>query len=264
MKHFLRWVSPLILGVIEFYFLRLATDPSRGTEWWPDFNNQLRALLLTILLCYIVDYCLRNIFHKYIFRKEISIGKEYSYITLGLFITTNVTLSITYVLGLIELGQPISDYILVNIIYVPLNVLYYTIIRNKEISNYYQHQSLLLEKLRNEQLDTELLRYQLYDIKQKVTVKQELDYLEAYIQFQRLRMSERLVLTEEYDEHLHTQEIHPLLFQPLVENTFKYVSGAYWIHFSLKAIENKLVFTAWNSVDQPAIAHRKKSSGQIS
>jgi len=71
MKHFLRWVSPLILGVIEFYFLRLATDPSRGTEWWPDFNNQLRALLLTILLCYIVDYCLRNIFHKYIFRKEI-------------------------------------------------------------------------------------------------------------------------------------------------------------------------------------------------
>ena len=166
-----------------------------------------------------MDYCLRNIFHKYIFRKEISIGKEYSYITLGLFITTNVTLSITYVLGLIELGQPISDYILVNIIYVPLNVLYYTIIRNKEISNYYQHQSLLLEKLRNEQLDTELkllksqyhphflfnalntiyfqiedsnmqakhsiellselLRYQLYDIKQKVTVKQELDYLEA-------------------------------------------------------------------------------------
>ena len=75
------------------------------------------------------------------------------------------------------------------------------------------------------------------------------------------RMSERLVLTEEYDEHLHTQEIHPLLFKPLVENTFKYVSGAYWIHFSLKAIENKLVFTAWNSVDQPAIAHRKKSSG---
>ena len=127
MKHFLRWVSPLILGVIEFYFLRLATDPSRGTEWWPDFNNQLRALLLTILLCYIVDYCLRNIFHKYIFRKEISIGKEYSYITLGLFITTNVTLSITYALGLIELGQPISDYILVNIIYVPLNVLYYTV-----------------------------------------------------------------------------------------------------------------------------------------
>ena len=110
MKHFLRWVSPLILGVIEFYFLRLASDPSRGTEWWPDFNNQLRALLLTILLCYIVDYCLRNIFHKYIFRKEISIGKEYSYITLGLFITTNVTLSITYALVLIELGHPIRDY----------------------------------------------------------------------------------------------------------------------------------------------------------
>ena len=82
-------------------------------------------MLVVIGYFLVADYCLRNIFNKYIFRKEISIGKEYSYITLGLFITTNVTLSITYVLGLIELGQPISDYILVNIIYVPLNVLYY-------------------------------------------------------------------------------------------------------------------------------------------
>jgi Putative regulator of cell autolysis len=126
---------------------------------------------------------------------------------------------------------------------------------------YFQIEDSNMQAKHSIELLSELLRYQLYDIKQKVTVKQELDYLEAYIQFQRLRMSERLVLTEEYDEHLHTQEIHPLLFQPLVENTFKYVSGAYWIHFSLKAIENKLVFTAWNSVDQPAIAHRKKSSG---
>ena len=29
MKHFLRWVSPLILGVIEFYFLRLAFAGNR-------------------------------------------------------------------------------------------------------------------------------------------------------------------------------------------------------------------------------------------
>lgn len=301
MRHFLRWISPLTLGVVEFYFLRLATDPSRGSEWWPDFNNQVRALTLTILICYVVDYYLRKFFHKHIFKKEVSTGKEYSYVSLGLFIFINTLLSITYALGIIELGQPVSDYILINIIYIPLNILYYTIIRNKETANYYQEQTLQLEKLRNEQLETELkflksqyhphflfnalntiyfqiddtnlqakhsvellselLRYQLYGIKQKVTVKQELDYLGAYIQFQRQRMNEQLIFTEEYDECLNIQEIHPLLFQPFIENAFKYVSGDYWIHFSLKSVENKLVFTIENSVDWLIIDHRKKTGG---
>lgn len=303
MKHFLRWISPLILGVVEFYFLRLATDPSRGSEWWPDFNNQLRALALTILLCYIADYYLRKFFHKYVFKKEISIGKEYFYLSSGLFMFTNVPLLIVYKLGVIEMGQPLSDFILINVIYIPLNILYYTIIRNREIAVYYQNQTLQLEKMRSQQLDTELkllksqyhphflfnalntiyfqidennkqakhsvellselLRYQLYDIQKKVTVKQELDYLKAYIRFQQQRMSEQLVLTEEYDEQLNTQEIHPLLFQPLVENAFKYVCGDYRIRFSLKLVENKLIFTAENSVDQEqlAILYHKKANG---
>ena len=303
MKHFLRWISPLILGVVEFYFLRLATDPSRGSEWWPDFNNQLRALALTILFCYIADYYLRKFFHKYVFKKGISIGKEYFHLSSGLFIFINAPLLIVYKLGVIEMGQPLSDFILINVIYIPLNILYYTIIRNREIAVYYQNQTLQLEKMRSQQLDTELkllksqyhphflfnalntiyfqidennkqakhsvellselLRYQLYDIQQKVTVKQELDYLKAYIRFQQQRMSERLVLTEEYDEQLNTQKIHPLLFQPLVENAFKYVCGDYRIRFSLKLVENKLIFTAENSVDQEqlAILYHKKANG---
>ena len=271
MKHFMRWISPLILGMVEFYSLRLATDPSRKTEWWPDFNNQIRALTLTILLCYVTDYILRYFFHKYIFKREVSAGKEYTCILLGLFALTNIPLSAFYATGIIELGQPISDYLLVNIIYVPINTLYYTIIRNKENANYYHQQKLQLEKLRNEQLDTELkllksqyhphflfnalntiyfqiddgnvqakqsveilselLRYQLYDINQTVTIAQDVSHLKAYIRFQRLRMSERLILTEEYALYNESQELHPLLFQPLAENAFKYVSGEQRIHF---------------------------------
>lgn len=301
MKHFMRWISPLILGMVEFYSLRLATDPSRKTEWWPDFNNQIRALTLTILLCYVTDYILRYFFHKYIFKREVSAGKEYTCILLGLFALTNIPLSAFYATGIIELGQPISDYLLVNIIYVPINTLYYMIIRNKENANYYHQQKLQLEKLRNEQLDTELkllksqyhphflfnalntiyfqiddgnvqakqsveilselLRYQLYDINQTVTIAQDVSHLKAYIRFQRLRMSERLILTEEYDLYNKSQKLHPLLFQPLAENAFKYVSGEQRIHFSLKQTENSLVFTAENSINRQITALSKQTNG---
>ena len=301
MKRSFRWIAPLILGVVEFNTLRLVTDSSRGDRIWAHPGNQINAFIATILVCYIVDYCLRKFFQKCIYQKEISIGKEYSYITFGSFIFINFFRMLFSITGFVELGEPVSDIIIVNAIYIPFTILYYTIIRNKEIANDYQQQSLQLEKIRGEQLDTELkllksqyhphflfnalntiyfqiedsnkqakhsiellselLRYQLYTIKQKVTIKQELDYLAAYIRFQQLRMSERLVLTEEYDEQLQEQEIHPLLFQPLVENAFKYVGGDYHIHFSLKLNENKLVFTAENSTDPISMSQHKKASG---
>lgn len=41
---------------------------------------------------------------------------------------------------------------------------------------------------------SDLLRYQLYDIEKEVTMEQEINYLRSYIAFQQLRMSERLML----------------------------------------------------------------------
>ena len=168
-------------------------------------------------------------------------------------------------------------------------LLYYTIIRNDMIAARYHEQTLQLEKVKVGQLDmelkflksqyhphflfnalntiyfqteagntqartsiellSELLRYQLYDIQKTVTLKQEMNYTQAYIRFQQMRMSERLRLTQFYDEGMDNQEIHPLLFQPLIENAFKYVSGEYWIKFRFELNGNEVIFRVENSLN---------------
>lgn len=288
MQHFIRWIAPFILGVVEFCFLRLATDPSRGTEWWPDLNNQVKALALSVILCYAIDYGLREMFHRYIFRKHVSVGKEYLTITLELLIITNLTLFSAYYSRLINFGQPVSDFLLVNIIYVPLDILYYTIFRNKAIFDFQQNQTIQLDKLKIDSMAAELkflksqyhphflfnalntiyfqiddsnekaknsvelladlLRYNLYDINHKVSLKKEIGYLTSYIQFQSLRMNGKLEVTMDYDQNLDHVEVHPLLFQPLVENAFKYLGEDYHIHISLKNIRPMLVFSIENTI----------------
>jgi LytS/YehU family sensor histidine kinase len=153
----------------------------------------------------------------------------------------------------------------------------------------YNRQTLLLEKMKNKQLETELnflksqyhphflfnalntiyfqvddenknakqtieilsnlLRYQLYDINQKVPIQKEIDYLKTYILLLQMRASERLVVESNFDLLLKEQEIHPLLFQPLLENAFKYIGGKYFIHINLTLEGNKVVFTVKNSVN---------------
>ncbi len=187
------------------------------------------------------------------------------------------------------MGNGINDYIIANVIYIPLFLLYYAIIRNDMIAARYHEQTLQLEKVKVGQLDmelkflksqyhphflfnalntiyfqteagntqartsiellSELLRYQLYDIQKTVTLKQEMNYTQAYIRFQQMRMSERLQLTQFYDEGMDNQEIHPLLFQPLIENAFKYVSGEYWINFRFELNGNEVIFRVENSLN---------------
>ena len=92
------------------------------------------------------------------------------------------------------------------------------------------------------ELLSDLLRYQLYDINTKVTIEEEIDYLRTYIQFQRLRMTKRLQFEESFDPELTGQKIHPLLFQPLLENAFKYIGGAYRIQVSMRKEDSKVCF----------------------
>lgn len=53
------------------------------------------------------------------------------------------------------------------------------------------------------------------------TLKNELDYIETYLQIQKLRFTDRINYTIVLEEKLNTQEIEilPLLIQPIVENT---------------------------------------------
>jgi hypothetical protein len=95
---------------------------------------------------------------------------------------------------------------------------------------------------------SELLRYQLYDQQQQVPVSQEIHYLENFIELQKIRSSEKLKVSVNFDGSLNGQQVYPLLFLPLVENAFKYVGGEYQIDIALNKKDGELTFTVENSV----------------
>ena len=90
---------------------------------------------------------------------------------------------------------------------------------------------------------SDLLRYQLYNDGEKVQVRVEVEYLKQYISLCKLRATKRLQLQVHFDEMEAQVEIYPLLFVPLVENAFKYVGGNYFIAMDMCLKEGKLCFS---------------------
>lgn len=67
-----------------------------------------------------------------------------------------------------------------------------------------------------------LLRYSLYEVGEKVTIDQEMSQINNFIELQKLRSEKKLAYVLETLEVDHNIEIPPLLFFPFVENAFKH------------------------------------------
>lgn len=106
---------------------------------------------------------------------------------------------------------------------------------------------------------SELLRYQLYDQQQTVSIRQELQYLQSFINLQKTRMNDHLSLTVAFDEKLNGQQLYPLLLLPLVENAFKYAGGAYWIRIQASLDNDRLHFHVSNA--KPGSIVQRKAGG---
>ena len=95
-----------------------------------------------------------------------------------------------------------------------------------------------------------LMQYMLYETDDdKVLLKSEVDYLQSYIDLQKLRFGDRLNLnvTLDLEEDWHT--IEPMLLIPFVENAFKHGTGMLerpTIYIVLKATVDQLTFTVKN------------------
>ncbi|WP_165023907.1 sensor histidine kinase [Dysgonomonas sp. ZJ279] len=295
-----RWLYPFFLGLVIFNTLRAVTDLTKnGTFWIGSIRLHIIGQIAVIIMCYFFDRRMRKRLQrrKYIAEKKQSSPKEYGIIFLTSAIHINIVLVIGQYIGIFHMGDGIIDYMLINVVFLPLLLIYYAIISTDVMNKNYNEQVLQLEKVKNQQLETELnflkaqyhphflfnalntvyfqideenkqakytvellselLRYQLYNVQQKVQVSEEIIYLNAYIELQRIRMSERLVLKTNFDTELAEQKIHPLLFQPLLENAFKYVDGEYWINVDLKLENNKIRFIVGNSISTEIISNPK-------
>jgi sensor histidine kinase YesM len=280
--------------------LRAITDLARkGPFWNGDLKLHLVAVLLSILICYIFSFIWR-------YRLRLADGSkssalEYLYVFLELFVSLNLILVLGQSGDVLYMGEGWIDYMLINATYIPLLLLFYTLIRNNIINKNWQDKMLALERLKAEKNEAELnflksqyhphflfnalntiyfqvdehnkdakqsieqlsdlLRYQLYDVNKKVTFRQEIQYLKSYILFQQVRKSDKLVVSMDIDAALNEQKIHPLLFQPLVENAFKYVAGSYEISLAMKLSGNQVRCVLKNSISAKTVSERVKDSG---
>ena len=97
-----------------------------------------------------------------------------------------------------------------------------------------------------------LLSYMLYDSKHKlIPIEKELDYIQNYINLEKIRYGERLDVSLNVFQHLQGVQVPPLLLLPLVENSFKHgVSQQLedsWIRIDVSRKDKCLVVKVENS-----------------
>jgi sensor histidine kinase YesM len=99
----------------------------------------------------------------------------------------------------------------------------------------------------------ELLRYSVYDVSALyVPLVSEMAYLKNYIEFERIRIGEKLVLTTDLEEMIDPElRIAPMLLIVFVENAFKHSKNTadtqIFVHISLRTWENSILFTVRNT-----------------
>jgi sensor histidine kinase YesM len=195
---------------------------------------------------------------------------------------------VTPMVALTDDGLSWGDFATINIIPLLFCLVYYTVARSNKLLQAYVNNKLLLEKMTNDHLQTELkflkaqyhphflfnalntvyfqmddnvaeakksiekfselLRYQLYDQQHTVPVSRELHYLQNFIELQKVRSSEKLQLKVHFDDTLNDEQVYPLLFLPLVENAFKYAGGEYRISIEARKENGHISFAVENSI----------------
>jgi len=102
---------------------------------------------------------------------------------------------------------------------------------------------------------SELMRYVIYKGKeQEVALKEEVKYIEDYIQLQQIRLAKNLDYKFEKDIDNLEMKVPPLLFINLVENAFKHgiepAEGDCFLHLNLKSRDGNLSFVCKNSFEE--------------
>lgn len=276
MKFFWKYLFPALYGLFFYTIVRLVSDLTNQDKFWERRLEQNIAEVTGVIL---FSYLLVRVPHYYVRKFSRKGGQPHGraiFLEFGQVLLTAMVLA-TIASALIHVAANdypigIDDMVIANVLVSLFMLLHYAILRGNTFIKAFIEQKILVEKVRNDQLLTELkflkaqyhphflfnalntiyfqmdenvsaaklsvqkfselLRYQLYDQQQTVPVGQEIRYLDNFIQLQQTRSSEKLQLDVCFDERLNGQQVYPLLFLPLVENAFKYVGGSYRIRIT--------------------------------
>jgi two-component system LytT family sensor kinase len=111
-----------------------------------------------------------------------------------------------------------------------------------------------------------LMRYMLYDAGKKISIKQEIEYLESYVTLQELRFGRdvKIVFATAVSPEDANCSIESMLLIPFAENAFKHGTGYVdhpYIDINLTVKERVLVFKVKNKFDRDADKSKDESSG---
>lgn len=115
---------------------------------------------------------------------------------------------------------------------------------------------------------SDMLRYQLYECNLiEVPIEKEIEYLNNYIELEKLRKEKTLSIDYNIDLSLHNFVVSPLLIIPFVENAFKHVSNfsdnRNFIDIALTYQGGFLKLIVRNSVDRSGSVQTEISAGGI-
>lgn len=305
MNTFRKYVFPAFYGLLIYFTVRLLHDLAVDEQFWKrDWGLNILEMACSVLVGYVCVYTFEKLFRFYDLNSALQSNYQGVFKELALLVIANLIIVCAIFIPMAALtddGLSWADLADLTIIPTLYALVYYGIARSSSWLKAYVGNRLLLEKITNQQLETELkflkaqyhphflfnalntvyfqmdedlpgakksiekfselLRYQLYDQQQKVPVFKEIAYLESYIDLQKIRTSERLRLELFFDENLTDQLVYPLLFLPLVENAFKFIGGAYKMSVKANVDQKWITFSVENSI--PLIANGHLKSGGI-
>lgn len=294
MKWFWNYVFPPLFGLLIYATLRVINDSISHFKFWErPWSTNAIEMVFVLGSGYIIMYAFGKLFQH--FDKTLQYTINYKTVLQELVWVVIITevinnAIITPMVALTDDGLSWGDFANINIIPLLFCLIYYAVVRSNKLLRAYVNNKLLLEKMANDHLQTELkflkaqyhphflfnalntiyfqmdesvadakksidkfselLRYQLYDQQQTVPVSRELHYLQNFIELQKVRSSDKLQLQVDFDSTLNGEQVYPLLFLPLVENAFKYVGGDYHISIEAKKDNNNIHFVVKNSIPQ--------------
>lgn len=103
---------------------------------------------------------------------------------------------------------------------------------------------------------SDLLRYSVYEANEPLTpLSNEIDYLENYIEFEKIRLGERLQLEKDIERPSSNElQVAPMLLIVFVENAFKHskntADNKILVSISLKTWNDQLLFSVKNSYER--------------
>jgi two-component system, LytTR family, sensor kinase len=110
-----------------------------------------------------------------------------------------------------------------------------------------------------------LLRYMLYDSDDaRVPIDREIEYLNSYIDLQKMRFGEHVTIETNFDIQNHDLSLEPMLLIPFVENAFKHGTGYMrepMIRVELQTTAHALNFSVKNKYSDELNEKKDDSSG---